>query len=330
MNRKPGCLRRPRARPGRLALAIATTFALAGCERAAPPPAAPAVDSALLLTIDTWRADHFGAGGHPGVRTPWLDRFFRGGTQFSQAYSCVPTTLASHATMLSGRWPSEHGVPRNGWPLAADVPLLPDSLADVHSGAFVSSAALDPRLGLARAFERYDFEVPHAVEGDQAWRSAGDTLARAREWWRSRAGSRRFLWVHLFEPHFPYAPDPIDRAVYDTGYSGPADGSMRFLYAMWDDPSLLPPAARDHLESLYVAEIAGLDRVVGPFLAEILAEPSLLAVITSDHGESLGEHDLRFKHGPYVYPADVRVPLVLTGTSEFPAGVSDRLVRTID
>jgi arylsulfatase A-like enzyme len=122
----------------------------------------------------------------------------------------------------------------------------------------------------------------------------------------------------------------VDFALYDTGYVGPADGSMDFLFAMWDDASLLPPEARRHLEALYHAEITGLDRALGSFLEEVWREERTLVVVTSDHGESLGEHGLRFKHGPHVYPGDVRVPLAVGGTAAFPPGVSGAMVRTLD
>ena len=291
----------------------------------------PEAQSVVLITIDTWRSDRFGAGGDPRVRTPHLDRFFRGATQFADAWSAAPTTLASHATMLTGQWPTGHTIPRNGWPLPSDVPTLAEVLhgAGIATGAFVSSAALDPAFGLARGFDVYDAEATRSVAGDQAWRPGGETLERAEAWW-SRAGKRRFLWVHLFEPHFPYEPSPIDFALYDTGYRGPANGSMPYLYSIWNDPKPLAADARDHLESLYVAEITGVDRLLGDFLSRRTAERGVLVIVTADHGESLGEHGIRFLHGPDVYPGDVRVPLGIRGTGAFRASVSVATVRTID
>jgi arylsulfatase A-like enzyme len=301
-----------------------------GLATAACSPSSPATDSAVLLTIDTWRADRFGAGGHPAVRTPHLDRFFRGGTQFCDAFSPVPTTLASHASLLSGEWPTGHGVPRNGWPVPDEVVTVaeivrPEGFA---TAAFVSSAALDRAFRLDQGFDVYDFEASHEVARDQSWRPAGDTLARAEQWWESASG-RRFLWVHLFEPHFPYDPDPNDFALYDTAYRGAADGSMDFLFSVWEDPSRLDGGGREHLEALYHAEITGLDRAVGRFLSRLAAEERTIVVLTSDHGESLGEHGLDFKHGPHVYPGDVQVPLLVRGAG-FGNGVSDAVVRTVD
>jgi arylsulfatase A-like enzyme len=104
---------------------------------------------------------------------------------------------------------------------------------------------------------------------------------------------------------------------------------MDFLFALWEDPSLLDGGAREHLEALYHAEITGLDRAIGPFLARLETEERAIVVVTADHGESLGEHGLHFKHGPHVFPGDVEVPLAARGPG-FGSAVSDALVRTID
>ncbi len=237
--------------------------------------------------------------------------------------------------MLTGLWPSGHGVPRNGWPLAEDVATLPERLAlrKVACAAFVSSAALDPRFGLGRGFDPYDYEGTRRVEREQGWRPAGETLARALEWWRSNAQRPRFLFVHLFEPHFPYEPDPRDLAVYAPGDSMSVNGSMDFLFALWADPKLLTPDARAQLEALYHAEMTGLDRTLGPALEELTRDQETLVVVVADHGESMGEHELDFKHGPNVYASDVHVPLAIVGGPPGPpdrARVDDALVRTID
>ncbi|MBZ0268100.1 sulfatase-like hydrolase/transferase [bacterium] len=291
----------------------------------------PPADSAVLLTVDTWRADRFGAGGHPDVRTPHLDRFFRGGLQFADAYSVIPTTLASHATLLSGEWSTGHGVPRNGWPVPPDVDTIAEILGreGFATGAFVSSAALHPELGLDQGFDVYDFEAPHAVARDQDWRGAEETLRRAQSWWGAETG-RRFLWVHVFEPHFPYAPAPEDLALYETGYRGDANGSMDYLFSVWERTVRFDEADRAHLEALYHAEITGLDRKLGRFLEAFAREEGVVTVVVADHGESLGEHGLDFKHGPLVYAADIQVPLLFRGAEPFAPGISGALTSTVD
>jgi arylsulfatase A-like enzyme len=105
---------------------------------------------------------------------------------------------------------------------------------------------------------------------------------------------------------------------------------MATLRTVWEIEPFMTAEVRDHLEALYHAEITGLDRALGGFLAELAREERVIVIVVSDHGESLGEHGLRFKHGPHVFPADVRVPLAVRGVKPFEAGLSDALVRTVD
>jgi arylsulfatase A-like enzyme len=287
--------------------------------------------SAVLITIDTWRSDRLGAGGHPDLRTPNLDRFFRGGLQFSEAFSPIPTTLPSHVSMLTGAWPTEHGVPRNAWEVPADLETLAEILGErgYGTGAFVSSAALDASTGVGKGFATFDDEITEGSGGLDAWRPARDTVARALAWWGGR-DEPRFLWVHVFEPHLPYHPDPAWAKVYAAGPDlGGGRAEVEWVTPMWADKSRFTDEVCAYLISLYHAEISGVDRTLAPLLRELEAHPEVSVVLTSDHGESLGEHNLYFKHGPKVFPADVRVPLVVRGPGA-KVGVSGALVRTID
>ncbi|MBZ0268044.1 sulfatase [bacterium] len=310
-------------RPFPLALAaVLLAGALAGCGE--PPPA----ESAILITIDTWRGDSFGAGGDPALRTPHIDRLFRHSWQFAEAYSPIPTTLPSHVSMLTGEWPTDHGVPRNIWEVPADLATLPEMLGakGIASGAFVSSAALDGKTNVGRGFDVFDDRFEK--EGDDGWRRAAGTLARASEWWNGTSG-RKFLWVHLFEPHLPYAPKREDVLLYATGAPYGSEISIEWIKPYWLDKSRFTEELREHLVSLYHAEITGVDRHLGAFLRAHEGDGRTAVLLTSDHGESLGEHNLYFKHGPKVFRPDVRVPMALRAPGVSP-GVSDGIVRTID
>ena len=292
-------------------------------------PAAVPMSSVLLVTIDTWRADALGAGGDPRIKTPYLDRLFRRNLQFAQTWSPVPTTLASHTSLLSGAWPTNHGVPANLWPVPEDVLTLPEILSErgFATAAFVSSAALDSEFGLDQGFDKYNFKAIAYEQSDAPWRPAFRTLFRAKTWWDETTGPK-FLWVHLWEAHFPYEPVPALARAYDPDYTGTADGSMAQLTRLWRDPDPPPEADRRHIIALYHAEVTGIDRVLGGFLDEIDTSATVV-VVTGDHGESLGEHNLSFKHGPHVFAGDVRVPLVVAAPGYGPK-VSGAQVRTID
>ncbi len=313
-------------------LALATALAAlglasSGCETVDIPEAK--AESVILITLDTWRADAFGAGGDPEIRTPAIDRFFRRSIQFAEAYSPVPSTLASHTSMLTGAWPTHHGVPANLWPVPEDILSLAEILSerDFSTAAFLSSAVLNKTFRLGQGFDVYNFKPVALARDDSPWRPAFRTLHRAQTWWESTPG-RRFLWVHLWEAHFPYEPNPLFVEVYDPGYEGEAVGTMEYLIHLWKYRGSMAEPDREHLIALYHAEITGLDRFLGRFLDELDTEDALI-VLTSDHGESLGEHNLPFKHGPHVYRGDVQVPLAVLSPGAAPA-VAGALVRTID
>ncbi len=316
------------AAPWRVALAFALALALAFAACAPEPPPAPVAHSLILITVDTWRGDSFGAGGAPDIRTPMIDRFFRSSLQFAETYSPSPTTLASHTSLMTGAWPTRHGVPGNLWPVPEDVLTLAEILSEqgLATGAFVSSCALDVEFNLDQGFDKYNFKVTAVAKDDAPWRPAVRTLHRAQTWWQRIEGPR-FLWTHLWEPHFPYEPLPVLAEVQDPGYEGTTDGSMGTLMPYWDPP---PPSERDrrHVEALYHAEIAGLDRVLGRFLVGVDLEDTIV-VLTGDHGESMGENDLFFKHGPHVSVSDTHVPLAIRIPGEAPR-VSLAQVRTLD
>ena len=148
--------------------------------------------------------------------TPNLDALARDGTAFSRAYSHVPLTTASHATILTGTYPQYSHVNDFGVPLAAGLPYLPDILH--HEGyktaAFVGSLILDPIAGTAPGFDRgfdlYDagfrIKTAHESRYDTIERRAGDVVGHALRWLKKRPANAPpfFLWVHLYDPHDPY------------------------------------------------------------------------------------------------------------------------------
>ncbi|MHC4470809.1 MAG: sulfatase-like hydrolase/transferase [Planctomycetota bacterium] len=285
-------------RPGHLPLALLiAASALVSCGREPPP-------SVLLVTVDTLRADALGCYGSASARTPRMDRLAAEGTRFSRAEANCPLTLPSHATILTGLLPAEHGLRDNDPP----HPLPPAELRDYgtlaetlasegyETAAFVSASVVAARTGLAQGFTIYDGPAegePGALR--YAERVGGETAALAAEWIRS---ARRpfFLWVHLFDPHEPYEPPVAFR-------SGASPGT---------------PEA-------YADEVAYADRCVGTLLDaldEAGAEGQTLVVVTSDHGEGLGEHG-EPTHGYLLYETTLRVPLVL----RWPGRVAEGAVR---
>jgi arylsulfatase A-like enzyme/predicted Zn-dependent protease len=274
-----------------VALAVAVA-ALIGRERFAGllPSSAR---SLLLVSLDAVRADRLGCYGHAGARTPNLDALAARGLRFAQATTVAPLTLPAHASLLSGAFPSRHGVRDNaGFPLARDLPVLAEVLRErgYRTGAFVGSVTLGPHTGLDRGFERYDV-------GPESARSGAVVVGRAVEWLEEGRGPF-FAWVHLHDPHAPHqAPEPY--------------------------PSQFPPTP----EGAYDAEIAWSDALLGRLLDALRSSGRLdraVVAVAADHGESLGEHQER-GHGFFVYDATVQVPLIVAASGLAPRTVSDQV-----
>jgi len=274
---------------------------------ATPWPEAPAPGFArdvVLVTIDTLRADAVGFAGHPNAETPHLDGLAARGWVFERAHAHSVMTLPSHANLLTGRLPYEHGVRDNaGFVLPESVRTAAEAFAAAgfRTAAFVAAFPLDARYGLDRGFEIYDDSYPEgSTRGFAvAERSGEEVVAAATSWWRRHAGEPRFLWVHLYEPHVPYEP--------------PEPFSTRFA----GNP--------------YLGEVAAADAYVGRLLQEaILLEgrSDALVVVTSDHGEGLGDHG-EATHGLFAYEATLGVPLVLWAEDLTPARIGAP-VRHID
>ena len=267
-------------------------------------PASPPAPNILLITLDTTRADRLGAYGYAPAHTPNLDRLAREGVLFEHARTATPTTLPAHVSLLTGRYPSVHGVRNNGVPLSETVPTLASALHDggYRTAAFISSFVLDRRFGLARGFDHYDDSLGASpgVAAEQVERR-GDRTAAAAEQWLAGVPAPFFAWIHLYDPHDPY-----------------------------DAP---PPFRESFAEQPYDGEIAFADSVVGTLVASLeqrgLASTTLVAVI-GDHGESLGDHG-EATHGMFVYESAMRVPAILRWPGHLPSGRRVApLVRAID
>jgi arylsulfatase A-like enzyme/Tfp pilus assembly protein PilF len=261
----------------------------------------------LLVTIDTLRADALGSYGGRAA-TPNLDRLAAHGARFAFAHAHAVVTLVSHASLLTGRYPYEHGIRDNtGYRLdpgqATAATLL--KAQGFSTGAFVGGFPLDHRFGLTAGFDAYDDRMTTTSSADATDRErpADVVVKSALEWIASRPG-KWFAWVHVYDPHEPYQP--------------PAAFAARFP----SDP--------------YLGEVSWTDAALGPLFDRLAAEPRpTLVVVTGDHGESLGEHGER-THSLFAYEATLHVPLIVAerapgqGESPLRGAVIDTPVRHVD
>jgi arylsulfatase A-like enzyme/Tfp pilus assembly protein PilF len=264
----------------------------------------------LLITIDTLRADHLGSYGYAAAQTPRLDALARSGLRFARATTVVPLTLPAHASLLTGTFPSWHGVRDNGgFYVGDDQVTLAELLRDKgwRTGGFVSSFVLDSRWGIAQGFDTYfdDFDLEKYGSNagmDVIQRPGAETVDQAVAWLAGERERPFFAWVHLYDPHTPYAaPEPY---------------RSRF-------PSTLAGA--------YDAEIAVADAQVGRLLDALDGAGRLgdtLVVVTGDHGEMLGEHG-EPTHGFFVYDAATHIPVIVSGPGVPAREIPDQ-VRIVD
>jgi len=262
--------------------------------------------SVLLITIDTLRADAVGAYGKASALTPWMDRLAAAGLRFDDAHAHNVVTLPSHANILSGRYPLDHGVRDNsGFRFPAGLETMATLLEarGYATGAFVSAFPLDSRFGLGRGFDVYEDSFVDAQARPaflEQERRGAETVDLARRWLELQADRPLFCWVHIYEPHSPYEPaDPF---------------ASRFR----GDP--------------YQGEVAAADAALGPLLEPLLAQAGkgrTLVVLTADHGEALGEHG-EATHGIFAYEATLRVPLILYQPRLFAPRVESEPARHVD
>ncbi len=263
----------------------------------------------VLITIDTLRSDRVSSYGSTLVDTPNIDGFASEGVLFSNAASTVPFTLPAHSSILTGLYPPGHGVRENvGYTLDPGIPTLAEILSDGGwtTAGFVSAFVLDGRWGIGRGFDHYfddfdlaEFDTPNL---SSVQRSGDVTIGEAVRWLDGRPQDAPFfLWLHLYDPHDPYTPPEP----FKSQYPGRA----------------------------YDGEVAYTDSLIGDFRKALeergLMENSLV-ILTSDHGEGLGDHG-EASHGFFVYDSTIHVSLIVRPPVAFDRGrVVDTAVSHVD
>ncbi len=254
--------------------------------------------SLLLITVDGLRGDRVGASGGPAGLTPELDALAGQGVVFTRAITASAASLPAHASLMSGRWPFDHGVrDRDADRLPSPVTTLAEALArrGFKTAAIVSSPSLSGLSGLDQGFEIYDDALPGP------WRPAPAVTDAAIERLRALAAARSFLWVHYADPALPLAPpEPFHSA---------------------------------HAGQPYEGMVAQVDSEIGRLLQSFAASGRAgrtLVVVAGAHGQSLGAHG-EMLHGSTIDDEVVRVPLIVSLPPHVPSGVkATSIARLVD
>jgi arylsulfatase A-like enzyme/Flp pilus assembly protein TadD len=253
----------------------------------------------VIITIDTLRADHLGCYGYKQIRTPNIDALASESVRFERAYTPVPVTLPAHTVIFTGTYPVFSGMHDfSGNKLNPKQPTLASVLKrqGYTTGAVIGSAVLDSRFGLNQGFDFYydhfDFNRLQESKLEDMERPGNVVAEVALDWLGKNRQNKFFLWMHLYDPHYPYRPPP--------------------------------PYSEQYKDRLYDGEIAFADAQVGRLITFLKAKGlyrDTLIVLAGDHGESLGEHGER-THGFFIYNATLHVPVIM----HLPAGPSGKVV----
>lgn len=269
----------------------------------------------LIVTFDTTRADQIGTYGNPAKATPNIDRLGASGTVFEIARTAVPITLPSHSTIMTGKYPPGHGVRDNGLFVLDDQSNV--TLAEIlrthgyATGAAIASFPLVAQFGLNQGFDYYNDHVTAAFEDISGTRKpkgasmffderpAESVNAALIPWLRDHHQQPFFAFAHYFDPHHPHVAPAAFRSRFPT--------------------------------SGYLAEIAYADAAFGQLLEELEQLGVLdrtLVIVTSDHGEGIGEHN-ESTHSLLNYDSTLHVPMVMRIPGQEPGRVQ-RAVGTVD
>lgn len=270
----------------------------------------------VLISIDTLRRDHCSVHGYPKDTTPVLRNLASKGVLFNSAYSPTAETGPSHATMFTSMYPIAHRVLKNGINLASGNHTMAEHLGNngYQTAAVVGSFVLDSKFGFAQGFSFYEdnFTMKRSSQKLTEWadrkveggfdQPASDTSKKAIGWLRKNQASQHpfFLFVHYYDPHDPYI--------------APNSFSSRFV------PNKKNPTWIETRVGQYDAEIAYTDYEIGKLIKTLEWMGHIddtLIIVTSDHGEGLGQHG-HLGHSINLYEELVRVPLLFYWPKHIP------------
>ena len=289
-------------------------------------------DVVILVTIDTLRADHLGCYGYPRKTSPFLDRLAADGVIFCNAFSSSSHTTPSHASIFTSLHPVQHKALMNGTSLPESVLTMAEIFdeAGYKTAGFFSVNYLE---GIGQGFDTFDWATDQM---NYYTRTADRTVDNAIRWLRrQKPADRLFLWIHFFDIHAPNknpsdldlekALESEDEKKEFINYLAESHGIPRDFYK--DEQSLFKTF------NGYDAEIAFVDRELErlwSMLEEEGRNDNALWIITSDHGEGLGNHHY-IEHSKKIYNEQLHVPLIIChGSGEIKPASVEALVRHVD
>jgi arylsulfatase A-like enzyme len=280
----------------------------------------------LLVSIDSLRPDHLGCYGYERDTSPVIDALAAEGVRYETVAAPSSWTLPAHATLFTALPPEGHGLRVDATALTDEAVCLAEVLRDAGyaTSAFVGGPFLRRMYGLDQGFDHYDESVVRSFRDAQRGSTSPELVANATDWlsdW-DRDGRERpfFLFLHLWDVHYDYAPPPPYDRMFDPDYTGDITGNDfetgRTIHRNMD------PTDLEHVVALYDGEIRFTDEHLGQLLAqldELGLRDDLLVVVTADHGEEFFEHGAK-GHRKNLFDPTLLVPLVMRWPGRLPAG----------
>jgi arylsulfatase A-like enzyme len=271
------------------------------------------VDNAILISIDSLRADRLGIYGNSRPTSPTMDRLARQGALFTSAASNSSWTIPSHASMLTGRDVLAHGVINDTDRIPTDIPTLASAVQDagITTGGIISFGFVGSGYGFERGFDHFDESIPSAPNYDPV-RDEPAPLVRdlATAWLRERKDDRFFLFLHFWDVHYDYLPPPPYDRMFDPDYTGTITGEN--FYRSKQVNKRLPARDVEHLLALYDGEIRYVDdhlKQILDVLGELGLRERTAVIVTGDHGDEFFEHGYK-GHGRTLYREVTHIPLI--------------------
>ncbi len=335
---------------GVLLASIATLSIGVGCSRQVPERPA----GVILVSIDTLRADHLNCYGYTARPvSPSIDALASYGILFKEAIAAAPWTTPSHMSMMTSVSPTEHQVLAiaqeinnalklgGGYPvLSPSIKTLPEALkgAGWVTGAFTGGRTVDPRLGFGRGFDSYDVSMD---------KLGPRKVTMVLDWLSARKGEKEpfFLFWHTFEVHAPYMRGRFLDSVVPPDSAAAMRRDLLKMLRKRGRKRLGPGIALLDRHDAYTAKVCTalydggirwVDDAIGQMVARLRdlgLYDRVMIVVTSDHGEQLGEHNGLFfnAHGHTLYDDLIHVPLIVKLPGQRHAGVAvSGIVRHID
>lgn len=293
---------------------------LAGCSDVPAPQAGEPPKNVILISLDTVRRDRLSAYGYAKPTSPALRRVAEQGVRYERAVTVSPWTIPSHYTLFTGLYPNRHGVWDYNQALDEGIPTLAQLLAagGMRTFAIVSSKAIKSAKSFGRGFERFRYisEWSTAPNGQRLIRDSGAEVTDLGLFWLDEIGDAPFfLFLHYYDAHSDYSPQPRFREEFVEPYAGELEGHTAELLRVRKGTLQLDAADVAFLSQLYDAELRQLDDEIDRvtrYMEEHGLDENTLLVIVSDHGEEFMEHG-KILHGTSYYDETIAIPLILRG-----------------